>query len=75
MDAFPIDDYIKREVKAIEVHYINETGPGEVLLIRRRDLDGGKYYIDGVRKNDGISVFNALVEWGDKKNEQQSSIQ
>jgi len=71
MDVFPIEDYKKLEVKAIEVHYINEVGPGEDLFIRRKVLEEGcgptdverKDYIDGVRVSDGSPVFNALVEW------------
>jgi len=63
MDTYPIEVYKKLEVKAIEVHYVNEMGPGEFVLIRRLEVEEGKDYIDGVRKSDGLSVFNALVEW------------
>jgi len=63
MDAFPIEEYKTREVKAIEVHYINEVSAGEILEIRRLNLEEGKDYVDGVRKADGGHVFNALVEW------------
>ena len=66
MDAFSIDEYKKREVIAIEVHYVNEIGAGESLQIRRKELGEKKYYIDGVRMADGGSVFNAIVEWGDR---------
>jgi len=69
MDAFPIEEYKKREVKAIEVHYINEVGAGEALLIRKKNLEEGKDYIDGVRKADESHVFNALVEWREKHGE------
>ena len=66
MDAFPIDEYKKREVKAIEVHYVNEVGAGETLQIRRKQLDDDKYYVDGVRKADESHVFNALIEWRER---------
>jgi len=63
MDAFPFEKYVKNEIKAIEVHYINEIGPGESMRVRRLKLERGKDYIDGVRKADGKIVFSALVEW------------
>jgi len=68
MDIYPIEVYKKLEVKAIEVHYVNEMSSGEDVLIRRRCMDDGKDYVDGVRKSDGGSVFNALVEWRELRN-------
>jgi len=65
MDVFTFEEYKKREVKALEVHYINEVGPEEVLLIRRNKIDADKDYVDGVLKANGGIVFNALVEWRD----------
>ena len=66
MDVFPFEDYKRRELRAIEVHYINETGPGDTLLIRLKNLEEGKDYVDGVRKSDGTPVFYALAEWRDR---------
>ena len=63
MDAFPFDVYMKNELKAIEVHYINEIGPGETIRIRMLQMDKHKYYVDGMRKTDNVMVFNAIVEW------------
>ncbi|MDR3363956.1 MAG: hypothetical protein LBS91_03270 [Clostridiales Family XIII bacterium] len=65
MDSFSFGEHRGREVKAIEVHYVNETGPGSVLEIRRKRLGGGQEYVGGVRKGDRASVFNAIVEWGE----------
>jgi len=63
MDVFPVDEHKAREIIAIEVHYNNEIGPGNILQIRRKNKDNGTDYIDGVRKEDGVSVFNSVVEW------------
>ena len=63
MDVFSFDEYRKREIKAIEVHYVNEIGPEETIVIRQKSLEDGKDYIDGINKADGKQVFNALVEW------------
>jgi len=63
MDVFPFDVYVKNEIKAIEVHYINEIGPGETIRIRMLQIEKSKYYIDGMRSTDNMMVFNAIVEW------------
>jgi len=63
MDVFPITDHIKNKIKAIEINFINEIGPEEVLIIRRKKLEEGKDYVDGVRKKDKSVVFSAIVEW------------
>jgi len=63
MDTFPFEIYVKNEIEAIEVHYINEIGPGETISIRRLKVDNKKYYIEGVRNTDKMMVFNAIVEW------------
>ena len=64
MDSFSFAEHRAREVKAIEMHYINEIGPGDVLQIRRKEVGDGVYYLDGVRAADGAQVINSLVEWG-----------
>ena len=63
MDAFSFEEHGKRDVKALEMHYINEAEPEDTILIRRIKMDGAKDYLDGIRKADGVSVFNALIEW------------
>jgi len=63
MDCFSFEEHKAREVKAIEVHYINEIGPGDAIRLRCKDMEGGASYVDGVRAADDAHVFNALVEW------------
>jgi len=66
MDVFPIEEHRNREIKAIEVHYISETKPGDVLLFRRKKVDDHSDYIDCVRKSDNNTVFNAMIEWSER---------
>ena len=66
MDAFTFDEHRKYELKALEMHYINEIGPDENMQIKRRRLSEGKDYVEGMRKSDKALVFNALVEWEEK---------
>ena len=63
MDCFSLEEHRARDIRAIEVNYINEIGPGEVLKLRRKKISSGIDYVDGRRKADGAHVFNALVEW------------
>jgi len=63
-DSYTFEEHRAREIKAIEVHYINEVRPGGGVKIYRKTLDGGADYIDGVNSVDGAQAFNALVEWG-----------
>jgi len=63
MDCFSIEEHRERAIKAIEVHFINEIGPGETLKFRRKKVNERKDYVEGLRKTDGAYVFNALVEW------------
>jgi len=63
MDCFSVEEHKTRGIGAIEVHYINEIGPGETLRLRRKKLGADTEYVEGVRKTDGAQVFNALVEW------------
>ena len=63
MDIFSIEEHRAREIKAIEMHYTTEISPGDVLVLRRKILDEKTDYIDGVRKADGSTVFNGLLEW------------
>ena len=63
MDMFSMEEHKAREIKAIEMHYTTEISPGDVLVLRRKALDEGADYIDGVRKEDGSTVFNGLLEW------------
>ena len=63
MDAFTFDDHRRQELKALEMHYINEIGPDENMQIKRKRLGSEKDYVEGMRKADKALVFNALVEW------------
>ena len=63
MDCFTPEEHKAQEIKALEMHYINEIAAGDTLQIRRKNLGKGKFYLDGVRKADGLSVINSLVEW------------
>ena len=65
MDCFSLEEHRAREIRSIEMHYINEIGSGDTLQIRQKKLDGGAVYLDGIRKEDGVSVINSLVEWGE----------
>ena len=63
MDAFTFREHRKRELRALEMHYVNEIGPAELMQIKHKTLNAGTDYVEGMRKSDKALVFNALVEW------------
>ena len=65
MDAFSFDEHRKGVIKAFEINYVNEIGPGEVIHIKRKPLGDGIEYVEGMRKIDKALVFNAIAEWED----------
>ena len=63
MDIFSVDEHRERELYAFEIHYVNETNPGDTLELRRKAIDGSTDYIECIRKSDEALAVNALVEW------------
>jgi acyl-ACP thioesterase len=66
MDCFPMDMHRDHAVRAVEMHYINEAHPGDVIVFRRKCLaaDSGKrIYVDGMLKTDGAAIFTAAIEF------------
>ena len=68
MDCFSFEEHRSRSIKAIEVNFINEIGPGETLSFKRKKINYSKDYIEGKRKTDSVYVFNALVELSTEEN-------
>jgi len=63
LDTIPMDDYRKGHPKAFEIHYSQEAGAGDILDIKTKNLDDGRLYIEGIRKQDAAEVFLATVEF------------
>ncbi|MDR0853728.1 MAG: hypothetical protein LBN34_05110 [Clostridiales Family XIII bacterium] len=64
MDCIPIERHRQSAPKAIELHYISETGPGETLEFSMTDEnDEGKIFVMGVSKTDGRQIFTSVLEY------------
>ncbi|MCL2493884.1 MAG: thioesterase, partial [Clostridiales bacterium] len=65
MDCIPFSEHKRREVRALEINYLNELVPGDTIELRRADApdDEKRTYFEGVRKEDGESVFLSTIEW------------
>ena len=63
MDMYSIENHRARTIKAIEVHYVNETSPGDIVQLRLKKIDDQTDYIECIRKADDALVINAMVEW------------
>jgi acyl-ACP thioesterase len=68
MDAIPFDEHRQKEIRALEVYYVNELSPESELVIAKKTMDADeqngreRLYIEGVRKSDEALVFYAVVE-------------
>ena len=65
MDCIPVSKFEKENIKAIEVHYLNEAGSGEAIALRAADFteDGNVVFIDAVSGDDERVIFNSTVEF------------
>ena len=68
MDSIPFSEHKKREIRALEINYLNELVPGDTLELRRAadPADEAVSHFEGVRKEDGESVILADIEWADR---------
>lgn len=70
MDAIPFEKHREKEIRNIEVYYVNELSPDSDLVLAvsqmEKDADAPagleKLYIEGVRKLDDAVAFYAVVE-------------
>ena len=64
MDCFTIEDLKQCEVKSIEVNYVNETLPGETIILYKdtSTISTGIICIEGVKEKDKQTVFRAQLE-------------
>ena len=64
MDCFTIEDLKQCKVKSIEVNYVNETLPGETIILYKdtSTISTGIICIEGVKEKDKQTVFRAQLE-------------
>lgn len=66
MDCFAMDYHLRHEVHSVELDYINETLPGEILVLKNNspEEDQDPHYIEGFCENSGNAVFRAQIIFG-----------
>ena len=64
MDCFTIEDLKQCEVKSIEVNYVNETLPGETIILYKdtSTISTSIICIEGVKEKDKQTVFRAQLK-------------
>lgn len=69
MDCFPVEGHKQYRVRTIEVNYIKEAFPGDILVMFRDTsaMDSNRIYIEGVNEGDGKTVFRAQVEIAERQ--------
>ncbi len=69
MDCFSMKELRSHEVSSIQVNYVEETFPGDVLMMKKKILSGevgekpGEIYIEGERIQDSSVVFRSKIKF------------
>lgn len=65
LDCFPVPEIKANEIRAIEVHYLNEALSGDTITLRKADFSEDKktVYIDATADDDCRVVFNSTLEF------------
>jgi acyl-ACP thioesterase len=67
MDCFSMTELENHQVSSIQVNYLEETYPGDVLIMKKSLVQGssgensGEIYVEGVRSKDSAVVFRSLI--------------
>jgi len=66
MDCFSVEEHKKHTVRSIQVNYIKEVFPGDVLILCRDVSNAGSdlVYIEGINEADQKPVFSAELSFG-----------
>ncbi len=68
MDCFTIEEHQKYKVNEIEVTYINETLPGDCIILFKDTsaVNLNMIYVEGINEESGQAIFKAEIKIGDK---------
>ncbi len=68
MDCFSIECHRQYRVASLDVNFVNEALPGDVIILRKEITPpcSRQHYIEGVRQNDGRAAFRAQVSFVDR---------
>jgi len=71
LDCFPADQYVKNRITSIQVNYLDQVQYGEslTLFLGSGGDDERVSYVEGL-KNQEKKVFQALIEWAPKGQQQ-----
>ena len=61
MDCFGVDFLREHPVKSFEIHFINETREGDILILYSKQQENNTYYVEA--KCQGKTVIKALIEF------------
>jgi acyl-ACP thioesterase len=69
MDCFNVESHMKYDVKTIEINYVNEALPGEIIAFNRdiSALNSNLLYIEGFNEENNKTIFKSQVEIKENK--------
>lgn len=62
-NSFPLETYNEKSPASIQVNYISEVKPGELVSIRSADCGENCTMMEGLNLNSNTRAFEARVEW------------
>ena len=67
LDCFSLDLHARYEIRSIEINYLLEAFPGDILLLDKDTSAAGerRILIEGCRESDGKTIFRCLIEIGE----------
>jgi len=64
-DCFSQDQYSNRRIQSVQINYLEETIQGDTITLLKTpdDFSTDDYYIEGVSRRTGSTVFHAHITW------------
>ncbi len=63
MDCFSLEAHKKYSIKSIEIDYMHEALPGEIIQLYTdtAGVENNRVYIEGINENTGSTTFKAQI--------------
>lgn len=63
LECFPAEALSEKQISALQLNYLSEAKPGDIILIDMySDAGGAGYYLEGASKASGTGIFQAKLE-------------
>jgi len=67
MDRYPFEFHQKNELVELEVNFLKEGMPADLLAVKKQEIDEKTHLCSVVRKIDKVELIRAKLVWNDRK--------